>query len=150
MTNDRNLLHERRPYSYGWSWARDHALARDGYRCQAAGDHHGRLSVHHITPLRHGGRHDVTNLRTLCRKHHDEAEAEIEELVISLPDAGDGLAGKILIIARELGVPPLDWVRNALLETFERDYEPTRELFRNPPPLDDATREFFEVWEALL
>ena len=45
-------------------------LYRDSYRCQKCG-RAGRLEVHHITPLEHGGRpFDPDNCKTLCHGCH--------------------------------------------------------------------------------
>lgn len=61
--------------SAAWQHARTQARARDGgcthrHTGQCAGD----LAVHHITPLERGGTHHVSNLITLCRAHHEQAE----------------------------------------------------------------------------
>ena len=46
------------------------ALDRDGWRCQTCG-RAGRLEVHHLKSLDHGGKpFELDNLRTLCREHH--------------------------------------------------------------------------------
>jgi 5-methylcytosine-specific restriction endonuclease McrA len=42
------------------------ALERDGYRCTARG-----FQVHHLHERQHGGKHDLTNLVTLCRRCHE-------------------------------------------------------------------------------
>ena len=53
-----------------WARARRAALDRDGRRCTACG-RAGRLEVHHLRSLDHGGKpFDLDNLRTLCREHH--------------------------------------------------------------------------------
>lgn len=44
-------------------------LARDGFRCQICGatqDDGRKLHVDHIVPVSHGGRTEMSNLRTLC------------------------------------------------------------------------------------
>jgi len=87
----RRLYHEKR-----WHRARTVALARDGGRCRAyideRADHRCPLSVdvqvHHNPPLEQlwriaGGDYDYfvdlatepSNLYTLCRQHHAEADA---------------------------------------------------------------------------
>ena len=75
-----------------WARVRREALDRDDWRCQeliAPGaiststqigvnwgftpicGKAGRLEVHHIKPLEHGGKpFELSNLRTLCREHH--------------------------------------------------------------------------------
>lgn len=59
-----------------WQHARAQARARDG-GCihRATGTCNGNLSVHHILPLEQGGTNELANLVTLCRRHHEEAEA---------------------------------------------------------------------------
>ncbi len=62
---------------YRWRHARDAALERDGYRCQAA-DLFGHLKipcgvtdglhVHHLDPV--GEPYELANLLTLCPVHH--------------------------------------------------------------------------------
>lgn len=59
-----------------WQHMRALARQRDGgcvHRHQ--GECHGDLSVHHIIPLSAGGTDELTNLQTLCRHHHEQAEA---------------------------------------------------------------------------
>ena len=59
-----------------WQRIRTAARARDrGCTHGHHGDCHGRLEVHHIVPLEHGGSNDLSNLVTLCRAHHEQAEA---------------------------------------------------------------------------
>ena len=62
-----------------WARVRREALDRDGWRCQEGLNPQfkpscgkaGRLEVHHIKPLEHGGKpFELDNLRTLCREHH--------------------------------------------------------------------------------
>ena len=53
-----------------WGRARRAALDRDGWRCQTCGKA-GRLEVHHLKPLEHGGKpFDPSNLTTICREDH--------------------------------------------------------------------------------
>jgi 5-methylcytosine-specific restriction endonuclease McrA len=42
------------------------------YRHQGGGS--GALSVHHRIPLEQGGTNALTNLVTVCRAHHEQAE----------------------------------------------------------------------------
>lgn len=47
----------------------------DNYQCQSCGrsrhgEHTADLQLHHIVPVRNGGRHCLRNLRTLCRDCH--------------------------------------------------------------------------------
>ena len=50
---------------------RRQAMARDGYRCRAAGCSSARfLNVHHLAPREVGGTHTIENLITLCSGCH--------------------------------------------------------------------------------
>ena len=64
------------PSPQKWSWMRRLALFRDHYRCCICGDYNreakGNVEVHHIIPLKVGGTNHLTNLITLCLKHHQE------------------------------------------------------------------------------
>jgi len=62
-----------------WQKTRALARARDaGCTQRHTGNCNGRLEVHHRTPIEHGGQpYDLTNLVTLCRHHHEEAEARL-------------------------------------------------------------------------
>jgi len=58
-----------------WRQARARALARDGRRCTVAwllsGSCTDDLQVHHIVPLSEGGAaYDLSNLGTVCSRHH--------------------------------------------------------------------------------
>ena len=57
-----------------WASIRRTILARDGRRCQECGKA-GRLEVHHLLPLKHGGDDSVDNLKTMCRDCHISAHA---------------------------------------------------------------------------
>ena len=62
--------------SLAWKHARALARRRDGgCAMRSIGNCHGRLEVHHRTPLAHGGNNALDNLLTLCRKHHSEFES---------------------------------------------------------------------------
>jgi 5-methylcytosine-specific restriction endonuclease McrA len=37
---------------------------------------YGALQVHHLTAVVDGGSHDLANLVTTCRGHHEQLEAE--------------------------------------------------------------------------
>lgn len=52
-----------------WEARRQQALDRDGHRCQKCG-RAGRLEVHHVVELAHGGTNDMNNLGTRCRACH--------------------------------------------------------------------------------
>lgn len=58
-----------------WQHARNLARARDG-GCihRNTGTCNGELSVHHVLPLNLGGTHELANLVTLCRRHHEDHE----------------------------------------------------------------------------
>ena len=43
---------------------------RDGYRCTQCGETSVVLHVHHVIPLSKGGSNSMSNLVTLCEKHH--------------------------------------------------------------------------------
>ena len=60
-----------------WQKVRAIARARDGSCTQRhQGNCNGRLEVHHRIPIEHGGQpFDLANLVTLCRHHHEQAEA---------------------------------------------------------------------------
>ena len=57
-----------------WKQLRRQALDRDGWRCRRCG-RAGRLEVHHVKELASGGRNDLSNLETLCRRCHMAATA---------------------------------------------------------------------------
>ena len=66
-------------HSSRWVTLRKKIRARDGDRCQLAGDGdcYGRLEVHHRQPVRHGGAmFDEDNLVVVCRAHHEQIEKE--------------------------------------------------------------------------
>lgn len=58
------------PRHYNWLEKRAQVMARDGYACVMC---HGTadLDVHHIVPRRDGGKDEVSNLQTLCRRCHE-------------------------------------------------------------------------------
>src|ERR1019366_3787152 len=57
-------------------YLRNRALRRDKGECQkrllngTLCSHRNWVEVHHIIPLSEGGTHDLSNLTTLCRAHH--------------------------------------------------------------------------------
>ena len=59
--------------SNSWYEARDKRLKLDNYQCQEK-DCGSKIhvEVHHKIPISHGGSHSISNLITLCRKHHDK------------------------------------------------------------------------------
>ena len=66
--------------SRAWQRLRETVRARDGGCTQRHnGSCYGRLEVHHIRPLEQGGTNELTNLVTLCRAHHGEAEAQTRQ-----------------------------------------------------------------------
>jgi hypothetical protein len=51
---------------------RRQVFARDHHRCTVPGCRAARhLDIHHVEFQSHGGRHEITNLTTLCSGHHD-------------------------------------------------------------------------------
>lgn len=60
-------------YPPDWKWRRQKVLERDNYACRYAGPECRRpLDIHHIQRVADGGNHGLSNLVTLCRKHHAE------------------------------------------------------------------------------
>src|SRR5215471_1303089 len=64
-----------------WQIVRVRALVRDGYRCVARDDDWrpcaGPLTVHHVRPVGEGGEpFALSNLVTLCRRHHGLAHGD--------------------------------------------------------------------------
>lgn len=52
-----------------WGKLKRQILLRNHYQCQKCGVK-GKLAVHHIRPLAHGGTSDPENLITLCDECH--------------------------------------------------------------------------------
>ena len=53
-----------------WQAVRLKVLRRDNWRCTECGNP-GKLEVHHVNPLEHGGaKYDPDNLTTICRSCH--------------------------------------------------------------------------------
>jgi HNH endonuclease len=52
------------------------ALERDGYKCVRCGSS-DEVDIHHIVPYRKSKDHSVSNMETLCKKHHAEAEVKV-------------------------------------------------------------------------
>jgi len=51
---------------------RRQVLARDHHRCVVPGCRNARfLEIHHVTFQSHGGRHELSNLISICTAHHD-------------------------------------------------------------------------------
>ena len=48
------------------------ALERDSYHCVYEFCDQGNLDVHHVQWLSEGGTHELANLATLCKNHHDK------------------------------------------------------------------------------
>jgi len=72
------------------------AIRRDRYRCQAAGCGHTRnLEVHHRVPRSEGGRTELQNLVTLCRRCHHALHDEEAETAAAV-EAGRKLKGRSL------------------------------------------------------
>ena len=56
-----------------WRSARRRCLERDGHSCRACGlpcPHPAHHPIDHVVPLRGGGSHRASNLRTLCVPCH--------------------------------------------------------------------------------
>jgi 5-methylcytosine-specific restriction endonuclease McrA len=69
--------HQERYNSWEYEWARDYALGRDKYTCQSCGKKQGdgvKIGVHHIVPIRHGGKNDKDNLITFCQSCHSRCD----------------------------------------------------------------------------
>ncbi|MGV6875914.1 HNH endonuclease [Pseudochelatococcus sp. B33] len=67
-----------RGYGAEWRKLRAAALARDNHLCQAclaADKLTPATDVDHVTPKSKGGADDLSNLQSLCRRHHDEKTA---------------------------------------------------------------------------
>lgn len=64
-------------YGPEWAKAKQDALKRDDYRCRVCRSREG-VEVHHATHIGFKGRddakHALTNLLSLCWKHHAQAE----------------------------------------------------------------------------
>jgi 5-methylcytosine-specific restriction endonuclease McrA len=72
--------------SVSWQHARALARRRDG-GCvlRTQGDCSGQLGVHHIVPLAEGGDNSLSNLMSLCRRHHETLEAEARSFRVAAP-----------------------------------------------------------------
>ena len=56
-----------------WGLLRKNVWSRDDYICQQDNcSEENWLTVHHIVPLRIGGTNELSNLKTLCWKHHEK------------------------------------------------------------------------------
>jgi len=63
-----------RGYGHRWRKLRDFILARDQHccvPCRAEGRITPATHVDHIVPKAQGGTDDETNLRSICKRHHD-------------------------------------------------------------------------------
>ena len=66
-------------YPADWDTRRRRVYRRDDYTCancgvKGGGDHDAEsveLHAHHIVPISKGGSHEVSNLKTLCRRCHN-------------------------------------------------------------------------------
>jgi 5-methylcytosine-specific restriction endonuclease McrA len=66
---------------YGWQKQRMRCLVRDNFTCQHPGCTENRLkqiSVHHLVPRCEGGLDDLSNLITLCMRHHRVAHGLVK------------------------------------------------------------------------
>jgi len=57
-------------YPTNWEEIARAVRERDGYRCTQCGESSIVLHVHHVMPISKGGSNSMTNLVTLCEKHH--------------------------------------------------------------------------------
>lgn len=63
--------------SQEWYEARQERLQMDNYRCSKCRSR-DRVEVHHIVPISKGGHKTaMSNLQTLCRRHHDKEHAHL-------------------------------------------------------------------------
>ncbi|CAB4167525.1 HNHc domain containing protein [uncultured Caudovirales phage] len=46
---------------------RERVFSRDGRLCAVCGTDEGEMHIDHIIPRKHGGTHDMDNLRVLCK-----------------------------------------------------------------------------------
>jgi len=65
-------------YPKYWNKLRFKVFYRDKFKCQLCGrktiphsKNNDITTCHHITPIRLGGRHDLKNLTTLCKRCHE-------------------------------------------------------------------------------
>jgi len=59
-----------------WREARVVVLKRDGHRCRACGQQHG-LEVHHVVMRSLGGKHEPSNLISLCADCHKSVHGHV-------------------------------------------------------------------------
>ena len=75
----KRLSANERGYGSKWKKIRAAALARDRPLCQDCLEREGRVTpaaqVDHVIPKAKGGSDELSNLRSLCREHHDEKSA---------------------------------------------------------------------------
>jgi len=65
-------------YPWYWNKLRFKVFYRDNFKCQLCGrcvstkfNGDRKIQCHHILPIRLGGRHELSNLVTLCRRCHE-------------------------------------------------------------------------------
>ena len=63
----------KRDYGDNWKELRKNVLERDNNTCRKCGKSPSK-QVHHIIPLREGGKNEVKNLITLCKRCHNIAD----------------------------------------------------------------------------
>src|SRR5437764_15161038 len=63
-------------HSRHWKELRARALARDGYRCVVPGCDRAADRVDHIVARKDGGADALSNLRSLCAEHDNQAHRE--------------------------------------------------------------------------
>lgn len=60
-------------YTEDWDKIRKNVYTRDGYRCAICGKK-GKLHAHHIIPVKISKDNSMSNLISLCNKHHRQLE----------------------------------------------------------------------------
>lgn len=87
-----------------WYKKRRAVLDRDGNQCQNCGSGEGLLEIHHQTPVEEGGSDNLENLRTLCRRCHDESHGktiseknlgQTDHKILELLDDGREMTGSL-------------------------------------------------------
>jgi HNH endonuclease len=72
-------------YTESWDEIRHKVYERDGHRCVICGKK-GKLHAHHIVPVKLSHDNSMTNLVTLCSKHH----LKLEKIGFAILERGGG------------------------------------------------------------
>jgi HNH endonuclease len=72
-------------YTESWDEIRHKVYERDGHRCVICGKK-GKLHAHHIVPVKLSHDNSMTNLVTLCGKHH----LKLEKIGFAILERGGG------------------------------------------------------------